>query len=69
MSLDRYIIFNLSDHNMLGTSGHVRIVKVQPTLTKVLLELGCVYSAIIMSNYSRSIVQNKETTVPTIKNR
>ena len=51
-------------HLAYGKSGHVRIVKVKPTLTKVLLELGCLYLAIIMNNYSRSIVPVKKLQFP-----
>ena len=38
--------------------------QVQPTLTKVLLEFGCLYSAIIRSNYSRLIVPVKKLQFP-----
>ena len=51
----------------MGKSGHVRIVKVQPTLTKVLLELGSLYLAIIMSNFSRFIVPVKKLQFPPFK--
>ena len=43
---------------------HVRTVKVQHTLAKVLLELGCLYLAIIMSNYIRLIVPVKKLQFP-----
>ena len=46
---------------------HVRIVKVQPTLTKVLLELGCLYLAVKMSNYGRSIVPVRKLQFPPLK--
>ena len=48
----------------IGEGGHVRIVKVQPALTKVLLEIGCLYLAIIMSSYSRFIVPVKKIQFP-----
>ena len=44
--------------------GHVRLAKVQHTLTKVLLEIGCLYLAIIMSSYSRFIVPVKKLQFP-----
>ena len=40
--------------------GHVRIAKVQHTLAKAVHALGCLYFAIIMSNYSRFIVPVKK---------
>ena len=47
---------------MIGEGGHVRIAKpkVQHTLAKAVHALGCLYLAIIMSNYSRFIVPVKK---------
>ena len=44
----------------VGEGGHVRIAKVQHTLAKAVHALGCLYLAIIMSNYSRFIVPVKK---------
>ena len=44
--------------------GHVRIAKVQHTLAKAVHALGCVYSVIIMSNYSRFIMPVKKLQFP-----
>ena len=49
----------------VGEGGHVRIAKVQHALTKVLLEIGCLYLAIILSSYSRFIVPVKKLQFPT----
>ena len=51
-------------HTVVGEGGHVRIAKVQHALTKVLLEIGCLYLAIIMSSYSRFIVPVKKLQLP-----
>ena len=42
---------------------YVRTVTVEHTLTKVLLELGCIYLAIIMINYSSLIVPVNKLTL------
>ena len=44
--------------------GHVRIAKVQHTLAKAVHALGCLYLAIIMSNYSRFIMSVKKLQFP-----
>ena len=47
-----------------GRGEHVRIAKVQHTLTKAVHALGCLYSVIIMSNYSRFIMPVKKLQFP-----
>ena len=48
----------------VGEVGACPPVKVQPTLTKVLQKFGCLYLAIIRSNYSRLIVPVKKLQFP-----
>ena len=49
---------------VIGEGGHVRIAKVQHTLAKAVHALGCLYSVIIMSNYSRFIIPVKKLQFP-----
>ena len=48
---------------LVGEVVACQTVKVQPTLTNVLLEFGCLYLAIIRCNYSRLIAPVKKLLV------
>ena len=58
------VINSCKGNQYVGEGGHVRIAKVQHTLTKAVHALGCLYLVIIMSNYSRFIMPVKKLQFP-----